>query len=148
MAEAKRPACLDGVIPDQTPEGTFRPSSGLFRDTDIDYKLKDVLEALDYPIRSQLAHKDITGAEIIIKRVENRESLAPIAKDRLKQQMPAKYADPKFRTACLTMFQWLASEERWHDLKDAIPVYTLVNNETVTVNNIGAPLNAARAMAR
>ncbi len=144
VAEAKRPACLDRVIPDQTPEGSFRPSSELFRDTDIDNKLKDVLEALDYPIRSQLAHKDITGAEIIIKRVQPRGELVSNAKDRLKQQMPAKYADPKFRAACLTMFQWLASEERWHDLRDAIPVYTL--DEAVTVTKTPARLLAPRKL--
>ena len=52
VAEAERPACLDGLIPDQTPEGTFRSSAELSRDTDIDDELKDVLETLDDPIRS------------------------------------------------------------------------------------------------
>jgi hypothetical protein len=46
VAEAERPACLDGLIPDQTPEGTFRSSAELGRDTDIDDELKDVLEVL------------------------------------------------------------------------------------------------------
>ncbi len=138
VAEAERPACLDGVIPDQTPEGTFRSSSELSRDTDIDNELKDVLETLDDPIRNRLVHEDIAGAETIIKRVQPRESLVSNAKDRLKKHVPAKPEAPEFRTACLTMFQWLASEERWDDLKDAIPVYTLDSNETEMVSKTSA----------
>jgi hypothetical protein len=65
VAEAERPAYLDGLIPDQTPEGTFRSSAELSRDTDIDDELKDVLEMLEDPIRKRLVHEDIGGAETI-----------------------------------------------------------------------------------
>jgi hypothetical protein len=70
VAEAERPACLDGLIPDQTPEDTFRSSAELSRDTDIHDELKDVLETLGDPIRKRLVHEDIVGAETIIKRVQ------------------------------------------------------------------------------
>src|SRR5262249_15251832 len=38
------------------------------------------------------------------------------------------------RTACLTMFQWLATEGRWDELKDAIPVYTLDADQSEMVS--------------
>jgi hypothetical protein len=41
---------------------------------------------------------------------------------------------PQYREACLTMFQWLSVEGRWEDLKDAIPVYTLDNDESEMVS--------------
>jgi hypothetical protein len=138
VAEVERPACLDGLIPDQTPEGTFRSSAELSRDTDIDDELKDVLEKLDDPIRERLVHEDIAGAETIIKRVQLRDLLVSSAKDRLKKHLPAKPEASKFRAACLTMFQWLASEGRWDDLKDAIPVYTLDSDETEMVSKTSA----------
>jgi hypothetical protein len=138
VAEAERPACLDGLIPDQTPEGTFRSSAELSRDTDIDDELKDVLEKLDDPIRKRLVHEDIAGAETIIKRVQPPDLLVSSAKDRLKKQVPAKPEAPDSRTACLTMFQWLASEGRWDDLKDAIRVYTLDSNETEMLSKTSA----------
>ena len=138
VAEAERPACLDGLIPDQTPEGTFRSSAELSRDTDIDDELKDVLETLDDPIRNRLVHEDIAGAETIIKRVQPRDLLVSSAKDRLKKQVPAKPQAPESRAACLTMFQWLASEGRWDDMKDGIPVYTLDSDETEMVSKTSA----------
>ena len=138
VSEAERPSCLDGLIPDQTPEATFRSSAELSRDTDIDDELKDVLETLDDPIRKRLAHEDIAGAETIIKRVQPRDLLVSSAKDRLKKHVPAKPEAPEFRTACLTMFQWLATEGRWDDLKDAIPVYTLDSDETEMVSKTSA----------
>ena len=36
------------------------------------------------------------------------------------------------------MFQWLASEGRWDDLKDAIPVYTLDSDESEMVSKTSA----------
>jgi hypothetical protein len=56
------------------------------------------------------------------------------AKDGLKKHVPAKPEAPESRKASLTLFQWLASEGRWDDLKDAIPVYTLDNDESETVS--------------
>lgn len=138
VAESERPACLDGLIPDQTLEGTFRSSAELSRDTDIDDELKDVLESLDDPIRRRLVHEEIAGAETIIKRVQPRDPLVSSAKDRLKKHVPAKPEAPEFRTACLTMFQWLASEGRWDDLKDGIPVYTLDSDEAEMVSKTSA----------
>ena len=148
VAEAERAACLDGLVPDQTPEGTFRSSAELSRDTDIDDELKDVLETLDDPIRKRLVHEDIVGAETIIKRVQPRDPLVSSAKDRLKKQVPAKPEAPESRTACLTMFQWLAREGRWDDLKDGIPVYTLDSDETEMVSKTSArgPLLAPREL--
>jgi hypothetical protein len=136
--EAERAAFLDGLIPDQTPEGTFRSSAELSRDTDINDELKNVLETLDDPIRSRLVHEDIAGAETIIKRVQPRDLLVSSAKDRLKKQVPGKPEAAESRTASLTMFQWLASEGRWDDLKDAIPVYTLDSDETEMVSKTSA----------
>jgi hypothetical protein len=104
VAEAERPACLDGLIPDQTPEGAFRSSAELSRDTDIDDELKDVLETLDDPIRKRLVHEDIVGAETIVKRVQPRDPLVSSAKDRLKKRVPAKPEAPESRTACLKMY--------------------------------------------
>ena len=138
VAEGKRSACLDGLIPDQTPEGTFRSSAELNRDTDIDDELKDVLETLDDPIRKRLVHEQIAEAETILKRVQPRDELVSSAKDRLKKQVPAKPEAPEYRTACLTMFQWLASEGCWDDLKDGIPVYTLDSDETELVSKTSA----------
>ena len=138
VAEAERAACLDGLIPDQTPEGTFRSSAELSRDADIDDELKDVLETLGDPIRQRLVHEDIAGAETIIKRVQPRDLLVSSAKDRLKKQAPAKPEAPESRTACLTMFKWLARQERWDDLKDAIPVYTLDSDESEVVSKSSA----------
>jgi hypothetical protein len=138
VAEVERAACLDGLIPDQTPEGTFRSSAELSRDTDIDDELKDVLESLDDPIRKRLVHEDIAGAETIIKRVQPRDLLVSSAKDRLKKHVPGKPEAPESRTASLTMFQWLASEGRWDDLKDAIPVYTLDSDESEMVSKTSA----------
>jgi hypothetical protein len=138
VAEAQRATRFDGVIPDQTPEGTFRSSAELSRDTEVDDELKDVLETLDDPIRRRLVHEDIIGAESIIKRVQPRDPLVSSAKDRLKKQAPATPDAPEFRAACLTMFQWLAVEGRWDDLKDAIPVYTLDSDETETLSKTSA----------
>src|SRR5206468_7788617 len=84
VADAHRARCLDGVIPHQTPEGVFRSSAELSRDTEIDDDLKDVLEALDEASRKRLGHDNINGAEIIIKRVQPCEPLVSSAKDRLK----------------------------------------------------------------
>jgi hypothetical protein len=150
VAEVERAACLDGLIPDQTPEGTFRSSAELSRDTDIDEELKDVLETLDDPIRKRLVHEDIAGAETIIKRVQPRDLLVSSAKDRLKKHVPGKPEAPECRTASLTMFQWLASEGRWDDLKDAIPIYTLDSDESEVVSKSSArrPSGTARAVAR
>ncbi|WP_257169706.1 ATP-binding protein [Bradyrhizobium sp. SRS-191] len=134
VAEPHRATCLDGLIPDQTPEGTFRSSVELSRDTEIDDDLKNVLETLDDPIRKRLVHEDIIGAESIIKRVQPREPLVSNAKDRLKRQAQATSDAPEYRAACLTMFQWLAVEGRWDDLKDGIPVYTLDNDESEMVS--------------
>jgi hypothetical protein len=111
VAETERPTCLDGLIPDQTPEGTFRSSAELSRDTDIDDELKDVLETLGDSIRKRLVHEDIAGAETIIKRVQPRDPVVSSAKDRLKKQVPAKPEAAESRTASLTMFQWLARLE-------------------------------------
>ena len=108
------------------------------RDTEIDDDLKDVLETLDDPIRKRLVHEDIIGREGIIKRVQPRDPLVSSAKDRLKKQAPATPNSAEFRAACLTMFQWLAVEGGWDDLKDAIPVYTLDNGETETVSKTSA----------
>jgi hypothetical protein len=134
VAEAERATCLDGLMPDQTPEGTFRSSADLSRDTDIDDELKNVLETLDDPIRQRLVHEGVTGAETIVKRVQPRDPLVSSAKDRLKKQVPAKPKAAESRAACLTMFQWLASEGRWDDLKDGIPVYTFDSDETEMVS--------------
>ena len=109
VAEAERPTCLDGLIPDQTPEGTFRASAELSRDTDIDDELKDVLKTLGDPIRERLVHEDIAGAETIIKRVEPRDLLVPSAKDHLKKHVSAKPEARESRTASLTMFQYQAT---------------------------------------
>jgi hypothetical protein len=76
------------------------------------------------PERKRLVHEDIAGAETIIKRVQPRDPLVSSAKDRLKKHVTAKPEAAESRTASLTMFQWLASEGRWDDLKDAIPIYT------------------------
>ncbi len=138
VAESERPARLDGLIPNQTPEGSFCSSAELSRDTDIDDELKDVLEALNDPIRKRLVHEDVAGAETIIKRVQPRDLLVSSAKDRLKKHVPAEPEAPEFRTACLTMFQWLANEGRWDDLKDAIPVYTLDSDDTEMVSKTSA----------
>ena len=134
VAEAERVACLDGLLPDQTREGAFRSSAELSCDTDIDEELKDVLETLGDPIRRRLVHEEIAEAETIIKRVQPRDLLVSSAKDRLKKQVPGKPEAPESRTASLTMFQWLATEGRWDDLKDAIPVYTLDSDETEMVS--------------
>ena len=136
--EAHRATCLDGVIPDQTPEGIFHSSAELSRNTEIDDDLKDVLETLDDPIRKRLVHEDIIGADDIIKRVQPREPLVSNAKDRLKKQAPATPDAPEYRSACLTMFQWFAVEGRWDDLKDGIPVYTLDNDESEMVSKTSA----------
>ncbi|WP_316207559.1 sacsin N-terminal ATP-binding-like domain-containing protein [Bradyrhizobium sp. SZCCHNR3118] len=138
VAEPHRATSLDGLIPDQTPEGTFRSSVELSRDTEIDDDLKNVLETLDDPIRKRLVHEDIIGAESIIKRVQLREPLVSNAKDRLKRQAQATSDAPEYRAACLTMFQWLAVEGRWDDLKDGIPVYTLDNDESEMVSKTSA----------
>jgi hypothetical protein len=113
VAEAHRATRLDGLVPDQTPEGAFRSSAELSRDTEIDDELNDVLETLDDPIRKRLVHEDIVGAEVIIKRVQPRDPLVSSAKDRLKKQALSTPDSAEFRTACLTMFQWLAVEGRW-----------------------------------
>ena len=102
------------------------------------YGRMPVLEALDEPIRRRLVHEDITGAEIIIKRVQQREPLVSSAKDRLKKQSSATPDTPQYREACLTMFQWLAAEGRWEDLKDGLPVYTLDNDESEMVSKSSA----------
>ena len=138
VAEAERPTCLDGLIPDQTSEGTFRSSAELSRDLDIDDELKDVLETLDDPIRKRLVHEDIAGAETIIKRIQPRDLLVSSAKDRLKKQVPTKPEASESRSASLMMFQWLANEGRWDDLKDGIPIYTLDSDETEMVSKTSA----------
>ena len=134
VAAAERPACLDGLIPDQTPEGAFRSNAELSRDADIDDELKDVLETLGDPVRERLVHEGIAGAETIIKPLQPRDLLVSSAKDRLKKQVPAKPEAPEFRKACLTMFQWLSSEGRWDDLKDGIPVYALDSDASEMVS--------------
>ena len=137
VPEPQRSICLDGLIPDQTPEGRFRSSAELSRDADIDDDLKDVLEKLGEPVRERLMHEEIEGAETIIKRVQQREPFVSSAKDLLKKRAaPAPFA-PQFRAACLTMFQWLAVEGLWEDLKDAIPVYAL-DREKETLSKTSA----------
>ena len=133
-----RAALLDGLIPDQAPEGTFRSSVELSRDLDIDDDLKNVLEALDNPIRSRLMHEGIAGAEAIVRRIQERAPLVATAKDLLKKRAVTPPHGLGFRTACLTMFQWLASEGLWDDLKDAIPVYTLDSADTEILSKTSA----------
>jgi hypothetical protein len=142
VPDAQRPVSLDGLIPDQTPEGTFRSSAELSRDPGIDDQLKDVLKALDDPIRERLMHEGIAGTQTMVKRVQPRDPLVSGAKDRLKKRASATPGDPEFRAACLTMFQWLAVEGLWDDLKDAIPVYTLDSDETETVSKTSARVAA------
>jgi hypothetical protein len=138
VPESQRAICLDGLIPDQTPEGTFRSSAELSRDAGIDGELKNVLGALDNPIRQRLAHEGIAGAEAMIKLVQQRDPLVSSAKDLLKKRASATPHDAKFRAACLTMFQWLATEGLWEDLKDAIPVYALDGDQKEILNKTSA----------
>src|SRR5205814_7128378 len=109
----------------QTPGGSFRTSGELARDGGIDEALKDVLEALDEHIRARLIHSYIRGIEAVVSRVEQPEQLITTAKDLLKKNTSVSQETDKFRTACLTLFQWLARNDRWNDLNDALPVYTL-----------------------
>jgi hypothetical protein len=111
VAEAERPACLDGLIPDQTPEGAFRSGAELSRDTDIDDELKDVLETLDDPIRKRLVHEDIVGAETIVKRVQPRDRLVSSAKDRLKNPNSKNTRSTPISKATVTApLRWSKSE--------------------------------------
>lgn len=138
VAEPQRSIYLDGLIPDQTSQGTFRSNAELSRDTEIDDDLKDVLEALGDRVRERLAHEGIAGTASMIKRVQPLDPLVSNAKDLVKKCAPARPDDPEFRAACLTMFQWLAVEGRWSDLKDAIPVYTVDSGETEIVSKTSA----------
>jgi hypothetical protein len=123
--EGHRRISLDGLIPDQTPEGAFRSNAELGHDSGIDEALKDVLEAVGEPIRQRLVHGGVKGTEVMIRLVHQSEPLIAQAKDLLKKLAPAPPQLEKYRAACLTMFQWLAAGERWQHLGDAIPVYTL-----------------------
>ena len=132
VPEVQRALRLDCLIPDQTPEGAFRSNADLSRDPGIDDALKDVLEALDEPVRGRLIHRSITGTDVMIKRVQQQAPLVASAKDLLKKRTPPHTQE--FRAACLTMFQWLALEGLWDDLKDAIPVYTVDSDETEIIS--------------
>ena len=83
-------------------------------------------------------HQDIAGTETMIRRVEQRDPLVASAKDLLKKRASATPHAPEFRAACLTMFQWLAAERLWEDLKDAMPVYTLDDDDAETVSKTSA----------
>jgi hypothetical protein len=101
---------------------------------DLDRQADSIAGLGGDPIRKRLVHDGIAGVESVVKRVQQRDLLVSSAKDRLKKHAFAKPEAPEFRTACLTMFQWFASEGRWDDLKDAIPVYTLDSDETEMVS--------------
>jgi hypothetical protein len=133
VPEEHRRVSLDGLVPDQTPEGVFRSSDGLSRESEIDDELKDILEALGDPIRTRLIHSDMRGTGSMIKAAQQREPLVVSAKDLLKKGAPVSDNTPEFRSACLAMFQWLATNKCWVDLKDAVPVYTLDGDESELV---------------
>lgn len=130
VPEEHRRMRLDGLVPDQTPEGVFRSSDGLSRESEIDDGLKDILEALGDPIRTRLIHSDMRGTGSMIKVAQQREPLAVSAKDLLKKGALVSDQPPAFRAACLEMFQWLAANRRWIDLRDAVPVFTLDGDES------------------
>jgi hypothetical protein len=130
VAEGQRGIMLNGLMSDQTPQGIFRSFSELYRAPDIAEDLKDVLEKLGDPVRERLVREGITGIDSVVKAVQKREPLVASAKDLLKKRVPATPDKPEYGEACLTMFQWLAAESLWSDLKDGIPVYTLDSDGT------------------
>jgi hypothetical protein len=139
VAEVQRGVALNGLMPDQTPRGVFRSFSELSRAPDIDEDLKVVLEALGDPVRERLVSEGVTGIDNLVKAVQKREPLVASAKDLLKKRVPAAPDKPDYRAACLTMFQWLAAEGLWNDLKDGIPVYTLDSGETEKRRRVPRP---------
>lgn len=123
--ESERRTTFDGLLADQT--GTFRPHAELSRDGGIDEALKDALEALGEPLRRSLLHRDMRLMDAAIPRVEAEDRVVPRLKERLKKRADVSGAptDATFRTTCLSAFQWFADRERWKDLQDSFPVFTL-----------------------
>ena len=138
VAEGYRRIALDGLIPDQTPDGVFRSNTELGHESSIDEALKDVLQALGEPVRKRLIHGGVQGTESMIRLVHQCEPLVAQAKDLLKKQALAPPQPSEFRKACLTMFQWLAVEGHWDHLSDAIPVYTLDGDESERLTKTSA----------
>lgn len=128
---------LDVLMPDQTPEGTFHGQGELSRDLDIDEDLKNILEHLGDAVRKRLLHEEVIEAETMIVAVQQREPLVASARDMLKKQAALRSESGEFREACLGMFAWLATEERWSDLRDSMPVFALGTDESETLSKTG-----------
>ena len=103
------------IVPSQ--EGFLRFSNNLHRDVGISAALKDIAEQLDWRIRRELRHSQITSlAEDSGSGDWDNEYVAGELIKRLRERAD-KNSDDDFGKASVALFAWLVQQERWDALR-------------------------------
>jgi hypothetical protein len=145
VPEKHRAAFLDGILPDQSEDGTFHPNAELRDGSEIDGALKDIVELLGDSIRERLLHEGLAGTEVMVRGSQELEPLIANTRNVLKKRASLSPPPPELRQPSLAMFRWLAQERRWDDLADALPVFTLDSDGSERVSKTSASAAAILA---
>jgi len=120
-------------------QGSFKKTTDLHKDGDIDEALKDVSSLLELGIRDQLCNTRIISEIQDTLPTFTEERLLSEAVNRIKEYVAEEeYSKKEYIDANVTLFSWLAKREKFGTLKDNFPVINRLrdNGESKYVSHL------------